>query len=80
MYKELGYAKHDGGECIWLVVCDNEDGTVDLSMDDIQGDISVFEVDKRDIILVEKSEYIELIHKLRYEEYGDESKLVSKCI
>lgn len=64
MYKKLGFAKYDGN-IIFNIVCDNKDGTVDLHIDDIQGDITVCYVDKHKIELVEESEYIYMINKLK---------------
>ena len=66
MYKELGYAKHDS-DVIWQIVCDNEDGTVDISIDDIQGDIAVIGVKKCELILVEKKDYDKRISELTAE-------------
>jgi hypothetical protein len=62
--KKLGYAKHNDSDVIYQIVCDNEDGTVDLNIDDIQGDIMVCCVDKRNIVLVEEIDYLNRINYL----------------
>ena len=67
MYEKLGYAKHNGGEVVWQIVKDNKDGTVDLNIDDLQGDMTLWDVDKKNIELVEEKKYIERIYKLQIE-------------
>jgi len=58
--KNLGYAKYDS-DIIWQIIKDNKDGTVDISIDDIQGDSTILEVPKSDLILVEKKDYDKII-------------------
>lgn len=64
MYKHLGYAIYKNNDTIWEIVSDNEDGTLDISIDDIQGDIAVCCVSKLELVLVDKKEYKQRIKKL----------------
>jgi len=81
MYKKLGYAKHNGGEVVWQIVKDNKDGTVDLNIDDLQGDMTLWDVDKKNIELVEEKKHIERISKLQIEyDLSEEDFLIYKEI
>ena len=63
--RNLGYAKHNKGDVIWEISFDNEDGTVDLNIDDLQGDITVCFVPKNEIQVVDKIDYIKRINSLK---------------
>ena len=63
MNKKTIYANYDGD--VWEVINDNKDGTVDLNIDDIQGDIMVCCVPIKDITFVDKAIYDERIKSLQ---------------
>jgi len=65
MTEKLSYAKYYNSDVIYHIVCDNQDGTVDLNIDDIQGDIMVCGVDKKNIVLVEEIDYVNRINYLK---------------
>jgi hypothetical protein len=65
MLKDKVYAKYKKEDVIWEVVYDNKDGTFDISIDDLQGDITVCYVDISNLTFVTKEDYDKRILELK---------------
>ena len=61
----MEYAKMIGQNTIWEVHIDEHDNSIDLCIDDLQGDISLCDVYESQIVRVTKAAYDDRINDLK---------------
>jgi len=66
-----GYAKYDDGDTIWELY-EDEESSYDISIDDIQGDIMICDVEKERLKYASILDYRIRIKTLRNEEIQNE--------